>query len=653
MQLRNRLVMPAMHLGYCEEGRVTDKLINFYRERAKGGVGLIIVGGCKVDEYSGGTPTFINISEDKFMEGLRRLTSTVHQYPVKISCQLYHAGRYAHSFLLSGKQPISASAIRSKFTGETPREMTKEEIKQTIENIAKAALRAKNAGFDAVELLGSAGYLINQFLSPLTNKREDEYGGTFENRCKFPKELIKRVKEIVGIDFVVGIRMSGDDFMEGSNTVIENREIARVYEESGIDVINVTGGWHETHVPQISSYVPPGAFVYLAQQIKSRVKIPVVACNRINNVFLAEKILQETEVDLIGMARGLIADPYLPKKAKEKRFHDIKPCIACNQGCFDKVFELQPSSCLVNPLAGKEEKLDISKTNLPKKVVVVGAGPAGCEAARYLAERGHSVLIYEKETKIGGQLNCASSVPGKGEFKSLNNYYTEQFNRLNIKLELNKAASYEEIDKTRPEVVIFATGATPIKPNIKGIENKNVCWAEDILLKKARAGKDVVVIGGGATGCETAVYLSQNPVINDEISLFLLKYKAVTEDHLFEFLKASRKVTIVEILPKVGKDIGKSTRWTVMQELRDKKVEILTKVLIDEITDEGVKISKEGKEIFIAADTVVIACGYQANNSLYLECKDKFKETYIIGDSVKPRKIIDAIFEGWEVAAKV
>ncbi len=584
MKVENRLVMPAMHLGYCEEGKVTDKLINFYRERAKGGVGLIIVGGCIVDEYSGGTPTFVNISEDKFMEGLRKLTSTVHQYPVKISCQLYHAGRYAHSFLLSGKQPISASAVRSKFTGEIPREMTKEEIKQTIENIAQAAKRAKHSGFDAVELLGSAGYLINQFLSPLTNKREDEYGGTYENRCRMPEELIKRVREVVGDDFVVGIRMSGDDFMEGSNTVIENREIARVYEESGCDVINVTGGWHETHVPQISSYVPSGAFVYLAQQIKSKVKIPVVACNRINNVFLAEKILRETELDLIGMARGLIADPYLPKKAKEGRHYDIKPCIACNQGCFDKVFEIQPSSCLVNPLAGKEEKLDISKTNLPKKVVVVGAGPAGCEAAKCLAERGHSVLIYEKENKIGGQLNCASSCPGKSEFKRLNNYYTEQFKRLNIKLELNSSASYEEISKSKPEVVIFATGATAVLPNIKGIENKHICRAEDILLKKVKAGKHIVVIGGGATGCETAAYLSQNQVINDEIGIFLLKYKAVTLENLFEFLKAPRKITILEMLPKIGKDIGKSTRWTVMQELRDKKVEVLTSVLIDEIT---------------------------------------------------------------------
>ena len=315
LEIRNRIVLPAMHLGYTPGGLVSDRLVEFYRERARGGVGLIVIGGCTVDEF-GGMSEMIAIHEDRFIEGLSRLAQAVQAEGARLFAQLYQAGRYAYSFLIGGRTPLAPSAIRSKLTGETPKAMDLDEIEMVQQRFVQAALRARTAGLDGVEVLGSAGYLISQFLSPVTNKREDDYGGSWENRTRFGREVVEKIRQAAGPDFPVMVRIAGNDFMPGGNTNKEAAGFARVLETAGADAINVTGGWHETRVPQLTMMVPPGAFTYLAQGVRQKVKVPVVACNRVNDPLLADQILRQGQADLIGMARALIADPGLPNKAR-------------------------------------------------------------------------------------------------------------------------------------------------------------------------------------------------------------------------------------------------------------------------------------------------------------------------------------------------
>ncbi|MBE9547170.1 MAG: NADH:flavin oxidoreductase, partial [Proteobacteria bacterium] len=374
LKLKNRIVMPAMHLNYTPDGEVTDKLIAFYEERAKGGAALIIVGGCAVDEY-GGYLNMIGISDDRFIPGLKRLTDVVHRHGALIASQLFHGGRYIHSSFI-GRSPVAPSPIASGLTREEPREMTIEDIKYTTDSFARAAERAKEAGFDAVEIIGSAGYLITQFLSPITNKRTDEYGGSFENRMRFGLEVAGAVRNAVGKDFTVLIRLGGNDFMPGGNTNREIRLFAAELEKCGIDAFDITGGWHESRVPQITMGVPRGGYTYLARGVKKVVSKPVISCNRINDPFLADKIIREGSADMAGFARGLIADPEMPNKARNGRLNEITPCIGCNQGCLDNVFVMKPIECMVNPRAGRElDAPPISKTETPKKVMVIGGGP--------------------------------------------------------------------------------------------------------------------------------------------------------------------------------------------------------------------------------------------------------------------------------------
>ena len=378
IRLKNRIVMPAMHLNYTPEGEVTDRLVAFYEERTRGGAALIVVGGCIIDENSG-EKGMINIGEDGYISGLRRLTEAVHQYGARIAAQLYHAGRYAssegHSFSIGG-QPLAPSPVVSRFSHERPREMTKEDIESVLENYAAASRRAQRAGFDAIEILGSAGYLISQFLSPITNMRTDEYGGSFEKRMRFGLEVADAVRDAVGKEFTVLIRLAGNDFMPGGNTNRETRLFAQELERHGVDAFNITGGWHETKVPQITMEVPRGAFAYLAQGVKQVVTKPVIACNRTCDPFLADRLIAQGSADMVGIGRGLIADPEMPQKALEGRFDEITSCLGCNEGCFDHVFELQPIECMVNPRAGHElEFPQTSRTAMQKKVVVIGCGP--------------------------------------------------------------------------------------------------------------------------------------------------------------------------------------------------------------------------------------------------------------------------------------
>ncbi|KKK42694.1 MAG: NADH oxidase, partial [Candidatus Lokiarchaeum sp. GC14_75] len=501
MEIRNRIIMPAMALNFSPDRSVNDKTINFYEERSKGGVGLIILGGCGVEDRGSG-PTMLSIADDKYISGYTKFAERIHKHGAKTIVQLYHAGAYSG---MPGM--VSSSAVMSNLTRRVPEELSIEEIKIVQENHALAAERVREAGFDGVELLGSAGYLINQFLSPNTNKRTDEYGGSLENRLRYPLELIKLVKDRVGKDITVGMRVAGDDFVPGSNTYKESAVFAKHYDDAGIDYINVTGGWHETRIPQLPMMVPPAAYVYLADNIKGNLNAPVFSANRINDPVLAERILRNEWADGICFGRGLIADPYLPNKAKENKLWDIKKCLACNQGCFDHIFTGRSVECLRNYQASREGKFNLDqKTKTPMKVVIVGSGPGGLEAARVATIIGHKVTILEKKEKIGGQVNAAFVPPGRNEMQEIIKYYKAQIKHRNIDLQLNTEASLEKINELEPDVVIFATGvkfAIPDIPGIDGSLGSTLYFADDVLTGDYHVGKNVVVVGGSATGMET------------------------------------------------------------------------------------------------------------------------------------------------------
>jgi len=402
LELKNRYVMNAMHLGFEKDSFVGKRTVDFYKERAKGGVGLIIVGGLKVEQIGYG-PTFLSIADDDCLPGLRELTAEVKKEGAKIFAQLMHAGRYVHSSEI-GQQPVSASAVKSRLTGEKPRPLSIDEIERLVDKYAETACRAKDAGFDGVEVIASTGYLLSQFLSPLTNKRNDEYGGDLSNRMRFGLEIAKAVRKAIGEGFPLIFRVSGNDFMKGGNTNREAVIFSRELEQSGVDAINVQSGWHEAGVPTVQQIVPPGAFVYLAAAIKEEVLCPVMTCNKLGDPCLAEEVLRDGLADLIGMARPFLADPYLPRKVQEGRVDEIVRCISCNQGCLDRVFTGKPVTCMLNPFVGRERDWEITPARAEKKVLVIGGGPGGMEAARIAAERGHRVFLYEKSERLGGQI---------------------------------------------------------------------------------------------------------------------------------------------------------------------------------------------------------------------------------------------------------
>jgi len=660
IELTNRIVMPAVHLNYTPEGLVTDQLIHFYVERAGGGGGLIIVGGCPVDEYAG--PGFmLGLSDDRFIPGLQRLTQAVHQEGVPIAAQLYHAGRYSHSALI-GQQAIAPSAVESRFTRETPREMTQADIECTIDHFAQAARRAREAGFDAVEISGSAGYLICQFLSPLTNRRQDGYGGDWENRKRFALEVVEVVRGAVGPDYPVIFRVAGNDFMEGGNTNREARLLAQALEGAGVDAINVTGGWHETRVPQLTMAVPRGAFSYLAQGVKQVVDVPVISSNRYSDPLLAEQVLRQGSADLIALGRPLIADPEWPRKAREGLLDEIVPCIACNQGCFDHIFAAQPVGCLMNPRAGYEGEYRLdSSTRLAagpaaeaKRVMVIGGGPAGMEAALTAAARGHQVTLYEKTECLGGQLNWAAVPPGREEFKTAIQSPAARMARLGVEVKLGQEVTLDLVRAARPDAVVVATGARPAAPEIPGVESERVVQAREVLEGEVDVGRRVVILGGGAVGCELALHLAQMGTLDASTLRFLVLNKAESWETLEALVtKGTMEVTLVEALPKVGQDIGLTTRWTILQDLRRYGIKVLAGATAKEITPEGIMVLADGKEELIEADTVVLAFGSSPDAALYEQLKDQVGELYLVGDARSPRKAYEAIHEGFRVGLEI
>ncbi len=654
LELKNRIYLPAMHLGMADNFEVTDQIIEFYAERARGGVAMICVGYATVDDLSGNT-TNIGAHSDDFIPGLTRLADAIKDNGARSCVQINHAGRYNFSFFLNGKQPVAPSAVASRMTGETPKALEKDEILQIIDNFAQAARRVKKAGFDAVEVLSGTGYLISEFLSPLTNQRTDEYGGSLENRMRFGLEVVRAIRDQVGSDFPIIVRMNGNDFMPGGQGRDELREYARALaEQAGVDAICVNVGWHEARVPQITAAVPRGAFAYLSRGIKEVVNVPVIASHRINDPDTAREIISDGMCDMVAMGRSLIADPDLPEKAQEGREEEIVHCIACAQGCFDNLFKLKHVECLCNPRAGYECEGACTLARTPKKVMVIGGGAAGMSAAIAAADRGHQVSLYEKDTELGGQLHLAGAPPGREEFIELAYDLETQVYYRDIDIHLDAVVDAAVIEAEQPDHVILATGAAPMTPPIPGVELPHVVQAWDVLADRVYTGKRVVIVGGGAVGVETALFLAEKGTLSADVLKFLFVNKAETPEVLYEMAtRGTKKITVIEMIDKIGKDFGKTTRWGMLQDVKRYGVESKVTAKALEITSTGIKIeAPEGTEE-IPADTVVLAVGSRPINTLEEIITSKNIPCDVIGDAQNIGMAFDAVHQGYRAGRAI
>ncbi len=627
MKVKNRIVMPSMVTNYATtDGAVTERFKTYHQTRAKGGVGLITVEATYVHPSGKGFQNQLGIYKDELIPGLKSLTEVVHGCGAKIAVQLYHAGRQTTS-KVTGMSVVAPSPIPCPVKQEMPRELSLDEIKELVEAFGQAARRAKEAGFDTVEIHGAHGYLLNQFLSPYSNKRTDEYGGAFENRMRFPLEVVKKVREEVGEDFAVIYRMSAEEYVPGGLTLEDTRVFARKLVEAGIDALHISGGVYESSAMIIQpAAIPQGCFVENAAAIKEAIngEVPVIVVGRIKDPVMAEQILREGKADLVAMGRALLADPELPKKVSEDKVEEIRKCIGCNQGCIDRLFQDLDITCLANALTGYEAEFDIeTPAEKKKKVLVIGGGPGGLEAARVAALRGHEVVLYEKQAELGGQMRIAAVPPYKEEINDLTAFLINQVKKSDIVIEMGREADERTVQEIRPDAVIVATGSEPIIPKIPGVDQEKVVTAHEVLMGSVSVGEKVVIIGGGLVGCETAEFLADK----------------------------GKQVTVVEMLDDIAVDVGSLTRALLLNRMVEKKITVLTKSKVREITAEGVIIEKEkGTEEITGIDTVVIAVGSRPRDNLLKSLKGQDIPVYAIGDCVKPRKIIDAIHEGFRRA---
>ncbi|AIE59802.1 FAD-dependent oxidoreductase [Bacillus methanolicus] len=627
LELKNRLVVPPMGMNYCNaEGTATERFIAYYEARAKGGWGLIITECYAVDQHGKPVKNMSGFWSDDQIESHAKLAERVHKHGGKIAVQLFHAGRQTGSHI-TGVQPIAPSPIKDPTLSETPHELTKAEIKELVEKFGDAALRVKKAGFDAVEIHGAHGYLIDQFLSPFSNKRTDEYGGTIINRTRFAVEIIENVRKKVGKDFPVLFRISTDEFVEGGLTIEDTKVIAKILEQSGIDAIHCSTGVYKTMQYVIPPAAVPHAFsVSLAAEIKKVVSIPVIAVGRINDPLIAESVLLSQKADLISMGRASLADPELPNKAKEGRLDDIIQCIGCVQGCAGRLFKGLDVRCLVNPLTGKENEFAVEPAKEKKKVFVAGGGIAGMESAIIAAKRGHEVHLYEKDDKLGGQWLLAAVPPSKAELNTFTIWQKNQMDKLGVHVHLNSELNEDIVENEKPDAVIIATGAKPIVPNIPGVNLPEVVLAQDVLAGKKDVGQSVVVVGGGLVGAETAAHLANH----------------------------GKKVVIIEMLDDIVIDGEPTVKHFLLKDLQEHHVEIITSATVKEIKQGSVTIEKDHviKEIG-DVDNVVIAVGSKSENALSDKLQGKVEKIITVGDAIKVRKALEAVEEGYKAGLAV
>jgi 2,4-dienoyl-CoA reductase (NADPH2) len=654
VELRNRISLPAINHSYSEDGQVNQRLIAYYAARGRGGAGLIIVGGCSVHEW-GRSFRNLGIYNDSFLPGLQKLTEAVQATGAKIFAQLYHAGGYAKSAEI-GAQAVAPSTFACRYTHETARQMDGDDFASVRKCFAQAALRAKQAGFDGVEIIGSAGYLIAEFLSPYTNRRNDQYGGCLENRSRFLLEIIADIQQVTGRDYPILVRLSGNDFVAGGNDNREAAAVAKLLEAAGVAAIDVTGGWHETVIPQVTGEVPGGGYAYLAAGIKQSVGIPVIASNRINDPADAERIIAMGQADLVNMGRALLADPELPNKVRQGNEKAVRRCIACGQGCYDRRFSGQAVECMINYQAGREFEWRNPPVSQAKRILVVGGGVAGMEFSIQAAARGHKVTLWEKSSQLGGQLHYASKAVGKRDFSYLLEYQTYMLGKYSVQVELAQETTVDKIRQFSPDALVLATGSAPIPaPFAIAAAACEAVQANEVLAGEMIPGRRVVVVGGGAVGCETAVWLADQGTISAEQTKFLMRHNAETDDAIHALLaKGSREITIVEMAKDIGRDIGLSTRWGVKKHMKQLGIRCLSERKVMAITESGVLVQNPAEEEeVLAADTVVLAIGSRSRNELGKAMAGLVPEVFVIGDAAAPGKISRCIGDAVELALKI
>lgn len=615
LRLANRIVMGSMHLGIESDGAA---LAAFYAQRARGGVGLIVTGGSCVNRAGAGGRNYSFINEPTSSAPLERAVRAVHEADGRIALQLFHAGRYAYlsSF---GIQPVAPSAIPSRFSPDPPRALSDAEIAETIGDFARGAVAARNLGFDAVEVMASEGYLLNQFLSPLTNRREDAWGGDLERRMRLPRAVLREIRALAGGEFPVIFRISGADLMKDSSTAEEALSFARALARDGVDALNVGIGWHESSIPTVQQVVPSGVWVPFAAAVKAAVgELPVIASNRINSLAAAESALAAGSVDFISMARPFLSDANIVAKAARNEAALVNTCIACNQACIDRSLVDAPVSCMVNPRAARELEFpeEPQRKALRRRFAVIGGGPAGMESARALATLGHAVELFEAADELGGQFRMARRIPGKRDFHETIRYFTNELARLGVVVRLRSRCS-DAATLRGFYAIVLATGVLPRRPPLTGSDLPHVLTYAELLLGDPEVGERVAIVGAGGIGVDVAHYLSFGEANVDETTRFLYEQGLAAPANGALLVTGRKQVALLRRGTTIGEGIGKTTRWTVTAALRAAGVATLPNVSYEAIVPGGIRIRDAGGTArLIEADTVVIAAGQERNDSL-------------------------------------